>query len=140
MGHAFDSVALAVSPVVCRVDSPSVARSVVRLPPDAVHHRITHLHILVLHIYAGTQDTAALIEFTRAHPPKEVQVLDCRARAKRAFKARLPETSSLLGDDVGTLVIYIGEVLRDEKLCPLVKLLEVIRAMKDRVGIKTKPR
>ena len=70
MGDALDGIALAVCPVVGGVDAPAVAAAVVMLVTDAVHHRVAHLHVLVLHVDAGTQHPAALGMPAGGHLPE----------------------------------------------------------------------
>ena len=55
VGDALDRIALAVRPVVRRVDDPLVAGAPVVAAADAVHHRIAQLHVLVLHVDLGAQ-------------------------------------------------------------------------------------
>ena len=72
---ALDRIALAVRPVVRRIDHPLVARAPVVAAADAVHHRIAQLHVLVLHVDLGAQHARAVGELAGAHPPEQVEVL-----------------------------------------------------------------
>jgi len=55
VGHTLDRVRLTVRPVVGRVDHPGVVGAVMVTAADAIEHRITQLHILVVHVDLGAQ-------------------------------------------------------------------------------------
>ena len=74
MGHTFDRIALAVGPVVSRIDMPPVAGAMMRLVSDAVHHRISKLHVLVLHVDLGAKDSRALFVLAVTHIAKKFKV------------------------------------------------------------------
>ena len=82
VGRALDRVALAVRPVVGRVDHPGVAGAVVVATSDAVHHRVAELHVLVLHVDLGAQHVRAVGELAGAHPAEQVEVLLDASRSR----------------------------------------------------------
>ncbi len=75
MGHTFNRIALAMRPVVGRIDVPAVASSVVWLMSNAVHHWVAELHIFVLHVDLRPKDARTFIELAVPHFPKQVEVL-----------------------------------------------------------------
>ena len=123
--HALDGVGLAVSPVVGGVDRPVHARLVMLDLADAVHQRITHLHVLVRHVDLGTERVGAVLEFTGAHAAEQIKVLFDAAIAERGVLARFGEGTAGGGDLLGALIVDVGEALLDQFLGPVVELLEV---------------
>ena len=57
MGGAFDRIGLPVGPVVGGIHLPAVTGTEVVLVANAVHHGITHLHVLVVHVDLRPQHT-----------------------------------------------------------------------------------
>ena len=75
MGGALDRIRLPVGPVVGGVHLPAVAGAEVVLVANAVHHGITHLHVLVVHVDLRPQHTGAFVELASSHASEEVKVL-----------------------------------------------------------------
>ena len=75
MGGALDRIGLPVGPVVGGVHLPAVTGTEVVLVTNAVHHGITHLHVLVVHVDLRPQYTGAFVELAGGHPSEEVEVL-----------------------------------------------------------------
>ena len=83
VGDALDRVALAVGPVVGRVDAPVVAGAVVVLAADAVHEGSRRSMFGRGHVDLGPQGLRAVGELAGPHPGEEVEVLlDGAARGR----------------------------------------------------------
>ena len=139
MRHPLQRIALAVCPVVGRVDAPVVTGAVMVPAPDPIHHRIAELHVLRVHVDLRAQHPGAVVELAGAHPAQQVEVLLDRAIPIRAGDARFPVAAALLGDGVGVLVVDVRLALAYQFLRPLVDLLEVVRGMPDRGRGETEP-
>jgi hypothetical protein len=75
VGDALDRVALAVGPVVHRVDAPLVAGAVVRRVQDAVHHRVAHVHVGRGHVDLRPQHARAVGNSPARMRREQVEVL-----------------------------------------------------------------
>ena len=122
-----DRVALTVCIVVHRVDAPLAARTVVISVDNAVHNRVAEQHIGVCHIDLSTQYTATVLELTRTHTLKEIQVLLDRTIAPRRGGTRHGYRTTILANLLLSLVVDISQTLLDQHLCPLIQLLEIVR-------------
>ena len=139
MCDAFDGVALAVCPVVGGIDAPAVAAAVVMLVADAVHHRVTHLHVLVLHVDTGTQHPAAFGMLTGGHLPEQAQVLGGFPIPVGALDAWLSEAPAPSRDGFRVLVVDIGQASLDQVFRPCVELFEVVRGKANLVRFEAQP-
>ena len=124
--NALNGVALAVGPVVERVDAPSVAGAVMGGVHDAVQDWIAQVDVGRGHVDFGTQHAAAIGERAGLHKLKKVEVLLDGAVAVRAIFARLGERAAVFPDRVRSLVIYVCQALFDEHDSPVVELVKVI--------------
>ena len=67
MGDAFDCIRDTVCIVVGRIDAPLSARLMMFDVPDAIEHRIAHIHIRRCHVDLCTQTACSVGKITRAH-------------------------------------------------------------------------
>ena len=105
------------------------------LVADAVHHRVAHLHVVVLHVDLGPQHARALGELAGPHAPQQVEVLLHRSVAERALHAGSAVAAALLGDGLAGLFVDVGQPLLDEHLRPGVQRLEVVAGVEHLVWI-----
>ncbi len=126
VGDPLDRVALAVGPVVGGIDAPQRTSAVMVHTTDAVHHRVTQLHVLVLHVDLGAQHVRPLGELPGAHPSEQVEVLLDGAVPERAVDTGLAVAAALGRDGLAVLVVDVGETLRNKQFGPVVQLLEVV--------------
>jgi hypothetical protein len=124
---ALDGVALAVRPVVHRVDAPLVAGPVMRRVQDAVHHRIAQVQVRRRHVDLGPQHARAVRELALPHALEEVEVLLSGAIAMGAVPARVGQGAAIRADLVGALVVHVGGAGADQLLGPRVERREVVR-------------
>ena len=139
VGHAFNRVALAVGPVIGGVDAPPVVLPVVVLVADAVHHRVAHLHVLVLHVDTGPQHPTALGVLACGHLAEQAPVLRRRPVPERTLRSRLAEAATARRDGIGVLVVDVGQTAGDQQLSPLAELLEVVRGEADLLWLEAEP-
>ena len=126
VGDPLDRVALAVRPVVGRIDAPECTGAVVVDPPDPVHHRVAQLHVLVLHVDLRTQHVRPLGELAGPHASEQVEVLLDGTIPERTLDARLAVAASLRRDGLTVLVVDVGEAVRDQQFGPVVELFEIV--------------
>ncbi len=124
--HALDRVGLPVRPVVRGVDAPLVTGVVVVAEADPVHHRVAHLHVLVLHVDLRAEHLRALGELARPHPAEQVEVLLGGPVAVGGLDARLAVPTALRRDGLDVRVVHVGETGRHEVLGPFVQGREVV--------------
>jgi hypothetical protein len=98
----------------------------VRLPTDAIQHRIAQIQIRRSHVDLGAQHARAVGEFTGTHAAEQIEALLRGAVAVRAFAPRLCEGAAVLPDLVGSQVVDVGLVTPDQLFGPQVQLLEVV--------------
>ena len=108
MCDAFDEVALTVGEVVHGVDAPFLACTVVRrVVEDAIHHRISQVHIPGSHIDPGTQHARPIRELACSHAFEQVQVLFHRAVPVRAVHTLFSQCAAICTDFLCAEVIHI---------------------------------
>src|ERR1051325_104967 len=74
----------------------------------------------------GRRHCAPSRELPRAHAPKKIEVLLDRAVAVRRLLPRLGQRATHLPDLVGVAGVDEGQAALDQRLAPLVELLEVV--------------
>jgi hypothetical protein len=126
VGNALDRVALAVGPVVHRVDAPLVTGAVVGLVADAVHHRVPHVHVVVGQVDLRPQHMLAVLELTGPHAREQVQALLDPTVAVGAGLSRRKDGAAILGDLVGGVAVHVGVTLLDELHRPVIELVKVV--------------
>ena len=112
VGDALEGVALAVGPVVHRVDAPLVAGAGVRLVADAVHDGVAQEDVGGGHVDLGPQGLRAVGELAGLHPGEEVEVLLDGAVAVGGRSAGPGQRAAVLADLVGGQVVDEGPPLR----------------------------
>ena len=117
MRDAFDCVTLPVSPVVGRVDAPAVSSSVMTGMFDSVHYRISHLHIVVLHIDAGSKNAMPFLEYALTHLTEETQIFVLDFETETGF---LPQVCR------NRLVVRISQLKIDHRHRQVRRLLKVL--------------
>ncbi len=127
MRHALDGVGVAVRKVVHRIDAPRVARAVVVLAPDAVHHRVAQVLVGRFHVDLRPEHVRSVGELAGAHALEEVEVLGHRPVAVGAHAARLVEAAAALAHLFERLAVDVRLARFDELEGDLVELLEVVR-------------
>ena len=75
VSDTFEVVALAVCEVVHRIAVPLCPRAVMRNLDDAVHDRVTEVHIRIGHVELRAQHHASLCRFGSVHLVEECEVL-----------------------------------------------------------------
>ena len=76
MRNPFEVIALTVGKVVHRIHVPLAPRTMVRMRSDnAVHDRVTEVHVGVRHVYLGTEHHLPLLYLTVLHGLEQAQVL-----------------------------------------------------------------
>ena len=109
MGGAFDRIGLPVGPVVGGIHLPAVTGSEVVLVANAVHHGITHLHVLVVHVDLRPHH-GAFVELAGGHAAK-------RSRFSSTLRSRQGESTPGVVKPPGSpkssrvLVVDVGEAL-----------------------------
>ena len=137
---ALDRVALPVRPVVGRIDHPRVVRAVMVPAPDAVHHRVAELHVLVLHVDLGAQHARPVGELAGAHATEQVEVLVDVAVAVRRLDARLAVAAALGADRLAVLIVDVRLAVPDQQFGPVVELLEVVAGVQRLARLVAQPR
>ena len=136
----FDEVALAMCPVVHRIDAPRVARAVVVCVPDAIEHGVPHLDVRVGHVALRAQDVRAVGELASPHAAEEVEVLGGRPRAERAVDADAVEIAARLADLVERAAVDVGLAALDHADREVVELLEIVaREEQVRAPVEAEP-
>ena len=98
MCDVFDRVTNAVCKIVHRVNAPLVTSTMVMHVFNAVHGRVTHVHIWRSHVDFGSQSVFSVRKVTGLHAFKEVQVLlDATVAIRTLFADTVPSTSVFLG-------------------------------------------
>jgi len=140
MGDTLEGIALAVGPVIVRVDTPVVAGAMMGHVANAVHQWVAHGHVGVGHVDLGSQHSLAIAELAGSHTSKQVKVLVDGAITKRAICARRGEVATGVGDRLGVLIVDVGEPFGDQIFGPGVELFEVItRIQSSPVTFETQP-
>jgi hypothetical protein len=129
----FDRIGLPVREIVHRINAPSVPGAMVRRVQDAIEHRIAHIQIGRSHVDLGPQRARAVGEFAGPHPPKQFEILRRRALAVGAVLARRGERAAIFAHLLGVQIADEGLAGRDQLLGPIVKLLKIIRGIKQPV-------
>ncbi len=123
---ALDGVTLTVSEVVHRIDTPFVARAMMRGVQDAVHDGVAEVHVGRRHVDFSAQHTAAIRKLARAHTAEQVKVLLHGAVAVRTLHARCSGHSPTLANLLLRLVVHICQTFRNQLFRPDIKLVEII--------------
>ena len=127
-------------PIVQRINTPAVARAVVRHLADAVHDGVAQVEVGRGHVDLRAQRACAVRKLASAHAGKQIEVLLDRAVAVRAFVPRLGERAATFADLVGRQVVHVGFAILDEPHGPRVELLEVIGGeVQVRAPVEAKP-
>ena len=137
--HAFDRIALAVRPVIHRVDAPLVAGALVVQVADPIHRRIAQVEVGVRHVDLGAQHLRAVGELTGFHAAEQVEVVFDRTVAERAVGARGMRRATALGHLFGGLVVDVGQALFDQLLGPGEQLAEVVGRVDHVVPFEAEP-
>src|SRR5579884_276973 len=138
MRDAFDGIALAVRPIVHRINAPLVADVRMLGVQDAVHHRIAHIEVRRIHVDLGPQRPRTVGKLAGLHATKEIEILLNRAIAIGTFLAAL-EIAAILGDLFGRQIADIRLAGPDELLGPLIQLLEIIGGVIQAVPLEAEP-
>ncbi len=93
---------------------------------NAIHYRIPHIHIRRRHIDFGTQDLGTVRKLPLLHPLEQIQIFLRRTIPKRAFDAGLGQSSPVLTNVFGALIIDIGLSILDQLLCPFIHFIEIV--------------
>ena len=126
-------------PVIGWEDDPIGAGAHVVFAANAIHNRVTHLHVLVVHIDFRAKHLLTIGELAVAHASEQSRVLLDGSIAEGAVHTGSREAAPLFRDGVGVLVIDVGKTAFDELHRPVVELLEIVRRVDDVVGFETEP-
>ena len=138
--HSFEIVRLSVRKIVHRIDIPFASCAVVRMRgDDAVHDRVTEVHVGVRHVNFRTKHHFSFLYLATLHRFEELQVLFNRTIAVRRSYTRFGRCTFLLGDLLCCLLINIGFALFDEANSEVVELLEIVGGIKDLSPFETEP-
>src|SRR5690242_13918212 len=96
VGNAFDRIALAVRPVVHRIDAPMITRPVMLGMQDPVHDGIAQVEIWRRHIDFGAQGTRAIGKLTSVHAREEIEILFHTPISIRTILSRFREGAARL--------------------------------------------
>jgi hypothetical protein len=91
-----------------------------------IHHRIAHVDVAGRHVDLRAQHVGAVLELTRAHAAKQIEVFLDRTISKRAVAPGLGERAAIFAHLVGGQAVDVRLALAHELLGPLIELLEVI--------------
>ena len=139
VGDPFDRIALAVRPIVHRVNAPSVTGSMVMSVHDAIENRIAKIQVGRRHIDLGPQCFGSVWEFPFFHSGKEVQILFDRTIAIWAIATWLRQSSSVLAHLIRIKVANKGDPLANQLTCPVVKLFKIIGSVQQFIPLEAEP-
>lgn len=124
--NPLDRIALAMGEIVCGVDFPLVARSVVMGVQNAIENRVSKIEIGAAHIYLRSQNSLAFVERSVSHLLKEIEILFKGPIAVGRILARLDERAAIGSHFFWRKVVDIGEASSNEMQGPIVELVEVV--------------
>ena len=101
---------------------------------DAVHHRVTEVHVVRGHVYLGAEHHGAFLHLPLVHALEEVEVLLHGAVAVGGGRSRHGGCAFLCGYLFGCLFVHIGLSLLDEAHGQVVELREVVRGIVEAVS------
>ena len=139
MGDSFQRVALAVSPVVHRVDAPVVSCPVMCRVPDAIHQRVPHQHVRVSHVNLCPQDMLAVYELAGFHPTEQVEVVLDGTFAEWTVGAGLVDRAAVGLQFLRRLTVDVSLALHDQPLGILKELLEPVRSVVQLIPLEAQP-
>ena len=112
MGNMFNTVALPMSKIVHGIDNPLITRAMMVSMFDAVHDRVTHVHVYRGHINLCTQHFFAIFEFPILHLFKKSQIFVNAPVAVFIFNTRLCRRSFFRSNFIRATIINVGESSR----------------------------
>ena len=139
MRDALERVLNRMREIVKRIDAPLIPLPVVRRVQDAVNGRVAQVHIRAGHIDFRAQRTVAVGELAGLHPLKQRQIFLHAAVSVGAFHARLGQRAARSAHFVGAQVADIRLPRLDEFDGEFVAFVEIIAAVKNRVGMRAEP-
>ena len=115
--------------VIHRIDTPRIARPMMRHMGNTVDHGIAHDEIRRRHVDLGAQNACSVRKLTRTHTREEIQILLDRAPAARTFLARLGQRTAIGPDLLRREIIHIGKPLLNQLDCIFIQPLEIVRGI-----------
>ena len=139
VSDTFYGIALAMSKVIHRIDAPFGTGTVMRSVVDTVDYRISEKHVRMRHVYLSTQNLFTFLELSVSHCAEQFQVFLRAAVSPRRRSSGFLNRAAVEADLLQGLVIYISQVLLNQKFSPIIQLLEVIRSITFLCPLEAKP-
>ena len=106
---------------------------------DTIKERVAEEHVRVRHVNLRTKHLLTFCIFSSLHFTEKLEVLLNATVTVRALCSWYLHSTTTCTDLLLCLVIYICKPLLDEFLCPLVKLIEVVRSVTLIFPLETEP-
>ena len=106
---------------------------------NTVKERVTEKHVRMRHVDLRTKHLLTFCIFSSLHFTEKLEVLLNATVTVRALCSWYLHSTTTCTDLLLCLVIYICKPLLDELLCPLVKLIEVVRSVTLIFPLETEP-
>ena len=136
---AFDRIRQGMREIVHWIHAPGITGAVMRRMPDAIERRVAHVDVRRRHVDFCPQDVCAIGELTRAHAPKQLEVLGHGPVAVGAVPAWFGQRAAVLANLVGAQAVDIRLALANQLFGVLIQHLEVVRGVMQLRPLETEP-
>ena len=139
MRDPLDRIALAVRPIVHRIDAPCVAGSMMMRVHDSIEDRISQVEIGGTHINLGSQRFGSVRKFPLFHASKEIEIVVDGTVTKWTVSTRLGQGASILSHLLAIEIAYERSALSDQLTSPFMQLTKIVGSIKEFVPVKAEP-
>lgn len=124
--NCFYGVALSMSKIVHRIDTPRVSRPVVVRVFDSIHDRVAEVHVGMCHIDLRPQYFFAITIAAGFHFPEQTQVVLNTSPAIGTIRSRLGRRTLLMRNFVTRTVIDVRKSLANQRDGEFIEFVEII--------------
>ena len=139
VGDTLEIVALSVGEVIHRIAVPLGTGAVMWYLNDAVHDRVTEVHVGVGHVEFGSEHHRSLYGLWCIHLLEQPQIFLHGAVTVGAGDTRGGRCTLLLSDLLSGLLVDVGIALLDHPNGEIPQLLEVVRGIVDMSPLEAEP-
>ena len=137
MCNIFNRITLSVCVIVHRINAPFISCAMMCNMTNAIHQRITEMHIRRSHVDLCTKCFVTVFKFTGTHSCKEIKILFYTTIAVRTILSRLCRCAFHCSNFFCCRIINVSQSFFDQLACILIKFFEIIGSIEFIGPVKT---